>query len=1061
MLFNIIVFFIVLLCLTIILQQSKRWKQDGFVDIPVPGHQEFVKESADKFNQLTNMINLTDPAVPITPSGAKDMKDATGNVILTPSSTSFDILIKSDNPLPEVLPDTLELSKKCESAENTCAAFDDPTFQKYCGMSFDRDAIGSDGKPRSGGGMFVSPTDRSALLTRFKEVKDTGMEPYDPYKVARPTIGQSKPGTFALTKDQCMVVKEKVDCETKQTFQSANCAQCYTSRSFSRVGPEATRIGATLLLTGNGTVSIRSTHKSISMDEKLMTGNSTTEVTLPGDSEGVVLDITVKNAPSPPTFIAGYLQAETARGVFKMDIGRLIQSDKVTNAKPRLSGTKTINGFRCMSMVPGTGKTTMTLSLLIPFSFINMYETDALTCDNGPLITKADSAIFLESDPCFSKDSKPGNYKLECLQDRWVSLGGSQKGTGYPSDLAKANAIQKNGGDLDIDTILDTLGTKMRRAITGKDEAGKALSIAEWNEVSMWGLGIPIESPCDGAENQSGSLTRDCLSYLYMNKGIHSHTGPTYTLPPNESASMKDQSVPNTYCQPGTEMDPATDAGLAFANRIQGGIEGVKKKYDEIHRTANDNTIPNQQRQDAVKKCYGVQLQASTSNKVSGPKQVFAVGPDYRYRRDEAAAVCAKYGAQVATMAQLEDAQKKGADWCFSGWVADNTTGSWPISLNPVNGCGNRRGIIQWTPDSQKAGVNCYGAKPSASDVPTPNEILPFNNNVWDQPAEPTYFKVTGGYLQTTGSQPACFDGLSPQQAMENCDNLGAQCAGFSYSVDGSGSGCYKGNVEGGKVADNNYVGYVKGMPSKTGGTVSGRYIKLQHSRVECMNLAQIRVFSTKGGPNIITPNTVVSKSSVYGGDAFPNRNFVDGVGNTFIHTSCGDVPWILVDLGKTVPLYKIVVQNRADCCKERARGISIQVLDDSKNLIYVSNPITTINDVYTIYPPNSDIQGDVAEDKPVKVECIFDAAKYSAMYPDLQNAFRGDAAKLKQHYINYGMNEGRSPCGLPNCSFNVGTYHSTYPDLQNAFRGDSNRLIQHYKTNGIHEGRVVNTCQK
>lgn len=162
---------------------------------------------------------------------------------------------------------------------------------------------------------------------------------------------------------------------------------------------------------------------------------------------------------------------------------------------------------------------------------------------------------------------------------------------------------------------------------------------------------------------------------------------------------------------------------------------------------------------------------------------------------------------------------------------------------------------------------------------------------------------------------------------------------------------------------NSDYVGYVKSSMSKGGGVVSGRYIKLQHESVICMNLAQIRVFSSKNGGNIITPSTSVSKSSVFGADHFPNRNFVDGVGNTFIHTSCADVPWILVDLGKTVPLFKILIQNRGDCCKERAQGITIQVLSDDKQPVYISNPIRSTNTMYAFYPPSPDPVLDAKED--------------------------------------------------------------------------------------------------
>lgn len=54
----------------------------------------------------------------------------------------------------------------------------------------------------------------------------------DPYQVFQPTVGTAKPGKFALTKDDCIIVKERVDCDSKQSFDSPNCTQCYTSRTF-------------------------------------------------------------------------------------------------------------------------------------------------------------------------------------------------------------------------------------------------------------------------------------------------------------------------------------------------------------------------------------------------------------------------------------------------------------------------------------------------------------------------------------------------------------------------------------------------------------------------------------------------------------------------------------------------------------------------------------------------------------------------------------------------------------------------------------------------------------
>lgn len=84
---------------------------------------------------------------------------------------------------------------------------------------------------------------------------------------------------------------------------------------------------------------------------------------------------------------------------------------------------------------------------------------------------------------------------------------------------------------------------------------------------------------------------------------------------------------------------------------------------------------------------------------------------------------------------------------------------------------------------------------------------------------------------------------------------------------------------------------------------------------------------------------------------------------------------------------------------------------------------------------------------------CIFNAQKYSEANPDLQNAFHGNTNELKQHYINYGINEGRSPCGNINisCKFDAQVYRSLNQDLKNLTDPKSS-----YVKSGINEGRAV-----
>lgn len=802
MFFNIIIFFIILITLTLLLKYSKGYKE-GFFNFPDETHNQFVEDSAAKFNQLTNTINLADPALPVSPDSANAFKAALGG--LTTSITDASKL-QTDKPffIPESAPGTFQQAQSCEKYGATCSAFDDKEFAANCGVSFDNKGIGSNGKPHIGG-MYVSAEDRRNQTEQAKNVTETGGAPYDPYKVYQPTLGKSSQGTFSLNKDQCVVVKQKVDCEKKQTFGSPNCTQCYTSQKFARVGPETPRIPSTLFLFGSGLVIVTTPDSTspaqITLSQTTLNANTATQLTIPGNAEGTAFVINVQPVSgSIQTYVAGFIQGQTPRGTFTLDLMNLVQSDLVTNSKPRLNGSITVNGFRCLTMIPGNAQTTMNLSCLMPFSFLSLYDGDALACDNGPIITQAASATFLESDPCFSKSNKPGSYELGCLQSRWIELGGTPQGTGYPSTQALANAIQidANGNPLDIDTIVNILAPKMTSALSGLDANGKPLSISEWNTVSMFATGVPINTPCDGPASASGPLSQECLSYLYLNQGVTSHIGGTYTMPPSQVASMKGQNTPNTYCQPGAPLDPATPAGLKYGQSL-GGVNAVKQAYDQINRLANDNTQTNSARAQAVQQCYGVSIDSMSAPPATGPTQVFNVTGGsfqaYNIPQAQAQQVCAQYGAQVATTAQLQQAQQLGADWCSSGWVADSNNAVFPVTTSTENGCGSgQTGVLTYTPPTNMAGVNCYGPKPTISSVPT-GTILPFSQTSWDQPpANAEVFAVGPGYQ------------YQQSQAQEVCAIYGAQAATKAQVQEAQQAGgqwCF-----GGMVADDTQNGY-------------------------------------------------------------------------------------------------------------------------------------------------------------------------------------------------------------------------------------------------------------
>ena len=81
----------------------------------------------------------------------------------------------------------------------------------------------------------------------------------------------------------------------------------------------------------------------------------------------------------------------------------------------------------------------------------------------------------------------------------------------------------------------------------------------------------------------------------------------------------------------------------------------------------------------------------------------------------------------------------------------------------------------------------------------------------------------------------------------------------------------------------------------------------------------------------------------------------------------------------------------------------------------------------------------------------ICNASFYSWKYQDLKNAFGTNSTSLYNHYMNYGINEGR----IASETFDVVYYLNHNQDLINAFgRGNYKAAYNHFITYGYKEGR-------
>lgn len=82
--------------------------------------------------------------------------------------------------------------------------------------------------------------------------------------------------------------------------------------------------------------------------------------------------------------------------------------------------------------------------------------------------------------------------------------------------------------------------------------------------------------------------------------------------------------------------------------------------------------------------------------------------------------------------------------------------------------------------------------------------------------------------------------------------------------------------------------------------------------------------------------------------------------------------------------------------------------------------------------------------------EDLFDAQYYADANPDLKLIYGNNPTALYQHYLNSGVIEGRSSCGL----FDAWEYANANYDVYRAYGYNPKALYNHFMTTGIDEGR-------
>ena len=573
----------------------------------------------ERYNPLTNLMDImSNPFVGPT-AGPQDIKNARKDiqgvfrgVVANPPSAGAPMIVGPGLNTLNIPSDTKGMRtyavQKCEKVISAqCSAFDDPEFAKNCGICF---KPGTDSQAQNRiGGLFLDTDDKTATELQSQVLGEKRVN-------YRPTVGTCPPGFFVVDRTSCDTLQKRLDCEQKKTYSIAGCSQCYSDGSYTIVDASVPRADLSLAVNyiGNLTVTLTGSTSPIATASSNALGDKIIPLGYIPESSTIIITV-----DGPGAVLGGYIQGPTINGVFQIELAQLADADLESGGRPRMSGELIVGGNSVIALKPGRGKLKMSLRVQVPMTFVDVGEYEASTCPAGPFLTKESSAKVLAAGTCFKPGNTPGSYSLDCLQEKFIELGCTTDGTGYPSDSVTATALNKtpDGSTRHIGNIADLIYENSLKATTGVSSAGVKQTLSQWNDASKFCTGKEILNACD-AVAMTGTMTAECMGDLWSNKGANNRLGGTYTST-SQSASLTGRK--DRYCTTngllapyGPDGKPQQDA-IKRAFNAGGTIQDIKELYDRTHLLANNNSAKDADRVAAIKDCYGVSLNMSTLKK--------------------------------------------------------------------------------------------------------------------------------------------------------------------------------------------------------------------------------------------------------------------------------------------------------------------------------------------------------------------------------------------------------------------------------------------------------------
>jgi hypothetical protein len=556
----------------------------------------------DRGNPLASQQNpLNNPAAPIgiSEENANIIRNVTQSALNIPTAvpsgtgsfTYTDPSIKN-SPRIDTENSFLGLVQFCKERGTQPDPFGDPKFVQNCGMCL-----------TSG-----------SLITGESFNKPTGVVVYDKDKEKAVSVGKTNGYQFphvipslnagvckgASTSEDALPVLA-IDKQSYDTFQKRlecrhggivgnSCGICQANKEFSWIDPKGGFQPLTLLLGGEGVVTVRiaGQQKGTSMN---LIMSPLQKIELGRVAEGAHIQVEVVkgetvNGPS----VFGRIESVNPNGsTYRLNLQTIIEKDAITGSTPR----RTSLGL----MVGKPGGDKLVLEGSIPLTFVDPDQLAAYDCKAGPYMTQQASAELLIDDPCLKpKGQAPGSYSAECLRQKVLEGGCTSDGTYYKNPPA---------GNMTLANFLSWIREKA--TLADRDPA-----------ISMACRGVDITTPCDKFLNNTEIPDKKCLVYLYSNASEkNKRVGNTYKYASQSFTSLNGKNV--QFCQPAGAMNPETPQGeaelMGVARGYRGykGIEAVRRYVSDIFDKAIGSLDINKRdveggKKDSWAKCFGVSV---------------------------------------------------------------------------------------------------------------------------------------------------------------------------------------------------------------------------------------------------------------------------------------------------------------------------------------------------------------------------------------------------------------------------------------------------------------------